>query len=115
MIHNISFKANWDQIQKRKQDIINESNQKENKISCRIPYEYKVGDQVFLETPGILRKLSTPRTGPYPVMCTSMVQSEFKKTKMDCIRKSDYPWNHSIQSKSQLSIKIYYSLFITNG
>jgi hypothetical protein len=26
-----------------------------------------IGDQVLLETPGILRKLSTPRTGPYPV------------------------------------------------
>jgi hypothetical protein len=65
MIHNIAFRANWDQIQKRKQDIINKSNQKENK--SRIPYEYKVGDQVLLETPGILRKLSTPRTGPYPV------------------------------------------------
>jgi transposase InsO family protein len=65
MIHNIAFKANWNQIQKRKQDIINKSNQKENK--SRIPYEYKVGDQVLLETPGILRKLSTPRTGPYPV------------------------------------------------
>jgi hypothetical protein len=33
----------------------------------RIPYEYKVSDQVLLETPGILRKLSTPRIGPYPV------------------------------------------------
>ena len=65
MIHNIAFRANWDRIQKRKQDIINKSNQKENK--SRIPYEYKVGDQVLLETPGILRKLSTPRTGPYPV------------------------------------------------
>jgi hypothetical protein len=31
MIHNIAFKANWDQIQKGKQDIINKSNQKENK------------------------------------------------------------------------------------
>jgi hypothetical protein len=30
--------------------------------------EYKVGDQVLLETPGILQKLSkTPCTGPYPV------------------------------------------------
>jgi hypothetical protein len=66
MIHNIAFRANWDQIQKRKQDIINKSNQKENK--SRIPYEYKVGDQVLLETPGILWKLSTPCTGPYPVM-----------------------------------------------
>jgi hypothetical protein len=67
MIHNIAFRANWDQIQKRKQDIINKSNQKENKINSQIPYEYKVGDQVLLETPGILRKLSTPHTGPYPV------------------------------------------------
>ena len=65
MIHNIAFKANWDRIQKRKQDIINKSNKKENKN--RIHYEYKVGDQVLLETPGILRKLSTPRKGPYPV------------------------------------------------
>jgi hypothetical protein len=31
MIHNIAFRANWDQIQKRKQDITNKSNQKENK------------------------------------------------------------------------------------
>jgi hypothetical protein len=33
----------------------------------RIAYEYKVGNQVLLETPGILWKLSTPHTGPYPV------------------------------------------------
>jgi hypothetical protein len=66
MIHNIVFGTNWDQIQKRKQGIINKSNQKENK--SQIPYEYKVGGQVVLETPGILRKLSTARTGPYPVM-----------------------------------------------
>jgi hypothetical protein len=38
---------------KRKQDIINKSNQKEN--NNQIPYEYKVGNQVLLETPGILR------------------------------------------------------------
>jgi hypothetical protein len=65
MIHNIAFRANWDQIQKRKQDIINKFNQKENK--SRIPYEYKVGDQVLSETTEILRKLSTPRRGSYPV------------------------------------------------
>jgi hypothetical protein len=65
MIHNISFRVNWDQIQKRKQDIINKFNQKENK--SQIPYDYKVGDQVLLETPGILRKLSTHCTGPYLV------------------------------------------------
>jgi hypothetical protein len=65
MIHNIAFIANWDKIQERKEDIINNSNQNENK--SRIPYEYTVGDQVLLETSGILRKLSTPHTGPYPV------------------------------------------------
>jgi hypothetical protein len=31
MIHNIVFRENWDRIQKRKQEIINKSNQKENK------------------------------------------------------------------------------------
>jgi hypothetical protein len=35
--------------------------------NSRIPYEYKVGNQVSLETPGIPRKLSTTPTGPYPV------------------------------------------------
>jgi hypothetical protein len=65
MIHNIALKENCNQIQKRKQDIIKKFNKRENK--SRIPYEYKVGDQVLLEAPGILRKLSTPCTGPYPV------------------------------------------------
>jgi hypothetical protein len=36
-------------------------------IKSQNPYECKVGDRVLVETPGILRKLSTPRTGPYPV------------------------------------------------
>jgi hypothetical protein len=67
MIHKIAFIVNWDELQKRKQEIINKYNQKENKNKNRIPYEYKVGDQVLLEAPGILRKLSTPCTGPYPV------------------------------------------------
>jgi hypothetical protein len=52
---------------RKKQDIINKSNQKEKKDKSQISYEYKVGDQVLVETPGILRKLSTPHTGPYPV------------------------------------------------
>jgi hypothetical protein len=90
MIHNIAFRANWNWIQKWKQDIINKSNQKENKN--QIPYEYKVGDQVLLEIPGILRKLSTPRTGPYPV--TNVYKNgtiRIQKVKENCIRKSEYP------------------------
>jgi hypothetical protein len=54
MIHNMVFRVNRDQIQKRKQDIINKSNQKENENWSQIPYECKAGDQVLLETPGIL-------------------------------------------------------------
>jgi hypothetical protein len=54
-------------MQKRKHDIINKFNQKEDKKNSPIPYEYKVGGLVLLETPGILRILSTPCTGPYPV------------------------------------------------
>jgi hypothetical protein len=74
---------------KRKQDIINHSNQKENK--SQIPYEFKVGDQVLLETPGILRKLSTPRTEPYPV--TNVYKNgtiRIQKSKQNYIRKSEY-------------------------
>jgi hypothetical protein len=51
MIHNIAFRANWHQIQKRKQEIINNSNQKENKNKSQIPHGCKVGHQVLLETP----------------------------------------------------------------
>jgi hypothetical protein len=40
------------------------SNQKEK---SQIPYEIKFRDQVLLETPGILQKLTAPYPGPYPV------------------------------------------------
>jgi hypothetical protein len=92
MIHNIAFRANWDQIQKRKQDIINKHNQKENKSKSQIPYEYKVEDQVLLETLAILRILSTPvQDHIFWQMYTRMVQSESKKAKGNCIIKSGYP------------------------
>jgi hypothetical protein len=65
MNKNISFKPNLDWIQKWKHETIKKSNQKGNK--CWICYEHKVGDQLLLEIPGILRKLSTPSTGPYHV------------------------------------------------
>jgi hypothetical protein len=67
MIHNIVFRENWDQSKQQKQEIINKSNQKENKNSSLIPYEYKVGGRLLLKSPGTLRKLSSRCTGPYPV------------------------------------------------
>jgi hypothetical protein len=92
MIHNIALRANWDRIQKQKQNIINKTNQKVKENKSPIPYEYKVGDQVLLETPGISRKLSTPRTGPYPV--TNVYKNRtirIQKAKWNCIIKSEYP------------------------
>jgi hypothetical protein len=38
------------------------SNKKKTRVELLM-----IGDQVLLETPEILRKLSTPRTVPYPV------------------------------------------------
>jgi hypothetical protein len=71
---------------------MNKSNQKENRNWSLIPYEYEVGDQVLLETPGILRKLSTPHTRPYPV--TNVYKNgtiRIQTTKRNFIRKSEYP------------------------
>jgi hypothetical protein len=92
MTHNIALRANWDQILKRKQDIINNSNQDENKNKSQIPYEHKFGDQVILELPWILRKLSTPRTGTYPVTNVYKIGTiRIQREKSNCIRKSEYP------------------------
>ena len=65
MILPIKFQADWALLAQRKQDSINDSNIQENKK--RIPHKYKEGDKVLLTKPGILRKMSTPRTGPYLV------------------------------------------------
>jgi hypothetical protein len=61
MIHNITFRENWDQIQKIKQDMINKSNKNKSQNPC----EYKVGDQPRIHI------------GLYPVtiMFTRMVPS----------------------------------------
>ena len=65
MILPIKFEADWALIEKRKQMSINNSNRQENKK--RIPHTYAVGDKVLLTKPGILRKMSTPYSGPYIV------------------------------------------------
>ena len=65
MLLPITFKAQWADIVQRKQEQITRDNAREN--SRRIPYEYKVGDKVLINKPGILRKMDTPREGPYTV------------------------------------------------
>ena len=65
MLLPIKFKANWARIRANRQKIIEQSNVKEN--STRLNHEYKVGDKILLTKPGLQRKLSTPRDGPYLV------------------------------------------------
>jgi hypothetical protein len=66
MLLPIKFKADWALITQRKQETINKSNKAENKK--RIQHEYNVGDKVLLEKPGKLRKMATPRKGPYKIL-----------------------------------------------
>ena len=65
MILPIQMQFDWERIRKQRQQTINKNNEKEN--TRRIPHQYKVGDKVLLARPGMLRKLSIPRTGPHIV------------------------------------------------
>jgi hypothetical protein len=65
MVLPIQFQADWARIKLRKQESIDESNARENKN--RIAHDYKVGDKVLVDKPGIVRKMSSPRHGPYPI------------------------------------------------
>jgi hypothetical protein len=65
MILNIKHVANWELIRQRKQTRINKNNKKE--IAKRIPYDYKVGQKVFLKR-GNENKYEAPYKGPYPIL-----------------------------------------------
>ena len=65
MILPIKFKADWARIRANRQRIMAMSNLREN--STRISHDYKVGEKILLTKPGMLRKLSTLREGPYLV------------------------------------------------
>ena len=66
MTHNIPFVEDWNRIKTNKQKLINKSNSLEN--SKRLNHTYKIGNKVFLTKPGIRRKLSTPKDGPYSIL-----------------------------------------------
>ena len=68
MLLPIQIKTDWARIRQRKQDVINVNNRKEN--AKRIEHEYRVGEKVLLEKPGLISKLSAPRTGPYRITHT---------------------------------------------
>ena len=65
MILPIAMRADWNAIQANRQAMIEHNNAVEN--SKRIEHVYAVGDKVTYKKHGILRKLATPRRGPYEV------------------------------------------------
>jgi hypothetical protein len=65
MILPMQFNYDWANVQMRRQQEMARNNRKENK--SRIPHEYKAGDQVLLFKPGVLRKLSIPKLGPFTI------------------------------------------------
>ena len=62
MLLLVQLKRDWARIRQHKQDIINVNNRKEN-AKC-IEHEYRVGEKVLLEKPGLISKLPAPHTGP---------------------------------------------------
>ena len=71
LVHNrdmllpLQFNYNWADIRMRRQKEMARNNKRENK--SRIPHTYKVGDKVTLDKPGKIRKLSTPKMGPFTI------------------------------------------------
>jgi hypothetical protein len=66
MIHDVRFQANWDRIKNNKHKIISSSNKREN--LNRKKHNYNVGDWILLRKPGLQRKLSAPKEGPYTIL-----------------------------------------------
>ena len=66
MILDIPFKANWTKITNKKQELIDKSNERENKT--RVDYDYAIGDKVLITYDGVRRKLTPRREGPYDVI-----------------------------------------------
>jgi hypothetical protein len=84
MLLLIPFRADWAQIKLQKQGLINKGILRKN--ASRIQHEYKVGDQVLLDKPGILRKSTPPRTGPHTV--TKIYQNSTVQLKRRAITES---------------------------
>ncbi len=66
MILPIKFRADWARIRHQRQEAMVKNNDRENRN--RIEHSYKPGDKVLVTKPGIIPKLSTPRTGPHEVL-----------------------------------------------
>ena len=66
MMFNISSLVNWKALAMRKQKLVDNANLREN--AKRIDYDYAVGQQVYVTSNGITRKLDRPKKGPFPIV-----------------------------------------------
>jgi Integrase zinc binding domain len=63
MVIPVKFTANWAYISQKRLRQTQKDNQQEN-ARC-IPHHYHVGDKVLYKKHGVLKKLDTPRRGPF--------------------------------------------------
>ena len=68
MLLPIKFKADWAQVVQRKRKQVERDNEREN--SMRVKHTYKTGDLVLMTKPGIIPKMTNPRSGPYEIIRT---------------------------------------------
>ena len=65
MLFDIPYLADWHEIGRRCQKLVNRDSQREN--SKRREHDYTVGDKCTLRKDGILRKAEDKNTGPWTV------------------------------------------------
>lgn len=90
--------VDWEKLKDRKQRAIARSNKREN--SKRIEHEYKPGDWVTILKPGILRKMTVPRMGPFKVVkhhtngTLTYEKAPFDTDRVNIRRCEPYHWKH---------------------
>ena len=65
MLFDIPYLADWTEIGKRRQALVDQNCSRENK--CRIDFDYAVGQKVLILKDGILRKTEDKNVGPYDI------------------------------------------------
>ena len=90
--------VDWEKIRERKQRAIAKSNLREN--AKRIDHTYQKGDWITVKRPGIIRKLSIPREGPFQVIkhhnngTVSYESEPFKEDRVNIRRIAPCKWRN---------------------
>jgi hypothetical protein len=66
MIYDLSFKAKWSDIKRKRQEASERNNRREN--ARRRDHTFRVNDLILLDRGETQRKLEPKRTGPYQVV-----------------------------------------------